>query len=71
MKFIDLKSIIIGALGMLLVFSSFGFRSDTDELGHLTVRSLTVEDDRGIIMGYLGKELVKQVSWLILAPKQI
>ena len=46
---------IIGALGMLLVFSSFGFRSDTDELGHLTVRSLTVEDDRGVIMGYLGK----------------
>ena len=55
MIFIDVKSMIIGALVMILIFTSFGFRNETDELGHLTVRSLTVEDDRGVIMGYLGK----------------
>ena len=54
MKKIDPKSLIIGALATMLVFSSLGLRSKTDELGHLVVRSLTIEDDRGVIMGYLG-----------------
>ncbi len=54
MKKIDLKSLIIGALATMLVFSTLGLRSKTDELGHLVVRSLTIEDDRGVIMGYLG-----------------
>ena len=54
MKSIDLKSMIIGVLGTLLIFSTFGFRTQTDELGHLVVRSLTIEDDKGVIMGYLG-----------------
>ena len=54
MKVIDPKSLIIGALGTLLIFTAFGFRTQTDELGHLVVRSLTIEDDRGVIMGYLG-----------------
>ena len=46
--------LIIGILSTLLVFSTLGLRSKTDELGHLVVRSLTIEDDRGVIMGYLG-----------------
>ena len=54
MRVIDPKSIIIGVLGTLLIFSTLGFRAKTDELGHLVVRSLTIEDDRGVIMGYLG-----------------
>ena len=39
MKKIDLKSLIIGILSTLLVFSTLGLRSKTDELGHLVVRS--------------------------------
>ena len=54
MRVIDPKSAVIGALGMLLILATFGFRPDTDELGHLTVRSLTIENDRGVIMTYLG-----------------
>ena len=54
MKVIDVKSVIIGALVTLLILSNLGFRTETDELGHLIVRSLTVEDDRGVIMSYLG-----------------
>ena len=54
MKVIDPKSTLIGVLGTLLVFSTLGLRPKTDELGHLVVRSLTIEDDRGVIMGYLG-----------------
>ena len=54
MRVIDPKSIIIGVLGTLLIFATLGFRAKTDELGHLVVRSLTIEDDRGVIMGYLG-----------------
>ena len=54
MKVIDIKSVIIGSLITLLIFSNLGFRPETDELGHLIVRSLTVEDDRGVIMSYLG-----------------
>ena len=54
MKKIDLKSLLIGILSTMLVFSTLGLRSKTDELGHLVVRSLTIEDDRGVIMGYLG-----------------
>ena len=44
---IDLKSLLIGVLLTMLVFSTLGLRSKTDELGHLVVRSLTIEDDRG------------------------
>ena len=51
MKVIDPKSMLIGILITLLVFSTLGLRSKTDELGHLVVRSLTIEDDRGVIMG--------------------
>ena len=54
MKVIDIKSIIIGILITLLFLAVYGFRSETDELGHLVVKSITVEDDRGVIMGYLG-----------------
>ena len=54
MKVIDPKSMLIGALGVLLVLSILGLRPKTDELGHLVVRSLTIEDDRGVIMCYLG-----------------
>ena len=54
MKVIDPKSMLIGILITLLVFSTLGLRPKTDELGHLVVRSLTIEDDRGVIMGYLG-----------------
>ena len=50
MRVIDVKSAIIGALMALLIISNLGFRNETDELGHLIVRSLTVEDDRGVIM---------------------
>ena len=52
MKVIDPKSMLIGILITLLVFSTLGLRPKTDELGHLVVRSLTIEDDRGVIMGY-------------------
>ena len=41
MKTIDPKSIIIGVLGTLFIFSTLGLRPKTDELGHLVVRSLT------------------------------
>ena len=54
MKVIDPKSMLIGALATLLIFTTLGLRPKTDELGHLVVRSLTIEDDRGVIMGYLG-----------------
>ena len=54
MKVIDPKSMLIGVLITLLAFSTLGLRPKTDELGHLVVRSLTIEDDRGVIMGYLG-----------------
>ena len=54
MKVIDPKSLIIGALGTLLIFTAFGFRTQTDELGHLVVRSLTIEDDRIGYNHYLG-----------------
>ena len=57
MKVIDPKSMLIGILITLLVFSTLGLRPKTDELGHLVVRSLTIEDDRGVIMGYLGNIL--------------
>ncbi len=53
MKVIDIKSTIIGILITLLVFSIYGFRQKTDELGHLVVKSITVEDDRGVVMGYI------------------
>ena len=51
---IDLKSLIIGALLTLLVFSTLGLRSKTDELGHLVVRSLTIEDDQRCDYGLFG-----------------
>ena len=54
MKFIDVKSAIIGVLITLLFLSIYGFRPETDELGHLVVKSITVEDDRGVVMGYMG-----------------
>ena len=54
MKVIDIKSIIIGVLITLLILSVFGFRPETDELGHLVVKSITIEDDRGVVMGYMG-----------------
>ena len=54
MRFIDVKSTIIGVLITLLFLSIFGFRPETDELGHLVVKSITVEDDRGVVMGYMG-----------------
>ena len=54
MTVIDPKSMLIGVLITLLAFSTLGLRPNTDELGHLVVRSLTIEDDRGVIMGYLG-----------------
>ena len=49
MKAIDLKSILIGILITLLFLSVFGFRPETDELGHLVVKSITIEDDRGVV----------------------
>ena len=54
MKVIDIKSIIIGVLITLLILSVYGFRPETDELGHLVVKSITIEDDRGVVMGYMG-----------------
>ena len=54
MKFIDVKSAIIGVLITLLFLSIYGFRPEADELGHLVVKSITVEDDRGVVMGYMG-----------------
>ena len=39
MKFIDVKSAIIGVLITLLFLSIYGFRPETDELGHLVVKS--------------------------------
>ncbi len=54
MKFIDIKSFLIGILSTLLIITTFGFKNKSDEFGHLVVRSLTIEDDRGVIMGYLG-----------------
>ena len=57
MKAIDLKSILIGVLITLLFLSTFGFRPETDELGHLVVKSITIEDDRGVVMGYMGNGL--------------
>ena len=54
MKFIDIKSFLIGILSTLLIITTFGFKNKSDEFGHLIVRSLTIEDDRGVIMGYLG-----------------
>ena len=47
MRVIDIKSIIIGILITLLFLAVYGFRSETDELGHLVVKSITVADDRG------------------------
>ena len=46
MKTIDLKSILIGALITLLFLSIFGFRPETDELGHLVVKSITIEENK-------------------------
>ena len=54
MKVLDIKSMIIGVLITLLFLSIYGFRPETDELGHLVVKSITVEDDRGVVMGYMG-----------------
>jgi len=39
---IDIKSAMIGMLFTLLILSVFGFRTETDELGHLVVKSLTI-----------------------------
>ena len=49
MKVIDPKSMLIGVLITLLIFTTLGLRPKTDELGHLVVRSLTIEDD-GLVM---------------------
>ena len=49
MKFIDVKSAIIGVLITLLFLSIYGFKPETDELGHLVVKSITVEDDLSLI----------------------
>ena len=57
MKVIDPKSMLIGVLITLLVFTTLGLRPKTDELGHLVVKSITVEDDRGVVMGYMGNGL--------------
>jgi len=54
MKVIDPKSMLIGVLITLLAFSTLGLRPNTDELGHLVVRSLTIEDDRGVFVQVLG-----------------
>ena len=54
MKAIDLKSILIGVLITLLFLSAFGFRPETDELGHLVVKSITIEDERAVVIGYMG-----------------
>jgi len=54
MKVIDIKSTIIGVMTTLLILSVYGFRPETDELGHLVVKSITIEDDRGVVMGYMG-----------------
>ena len=67
MKVIDPKSMLIGILITLLVFSTLGLRPKTDELGHLVVRSLTIEDDRGVIMGYLGNGYMMNLHMLALA----
>ena len=42
MKVIDPKSMLIGALATLLIFTTLGLRPKTDELGHLVVRSLSL-----------------------------
>ena len=42
MKVIDIKSIIIGVLITLLILSVYGFRPETDELGHLVVKNITI-----------------------------
>ena len=62
MKVIDIKSIIIGVLIALLILSVYGFRSETDELGHLVVKSITIEDDRGVVMGYMGNGYMQTLS---------
>ena len=66
MKVIDIKSIIIGILITLLFLAVYGFRSETDELGHLVVKSITVEDDRGVIMGYLGNGYMQSIVLSII-----
>ena len=64
---IDMKSIIIGVLGTLLIFISIGATEDDHNLGDITVNSITVLDNgeggfistfnnNGEITSYLGTD---------------
>ena len=54
MNKIDVKSAIIGIVGTVLVFVLFGAKTKSDNLGDITVSSITVVDEDGKDMGVLG-----------------
>ena len=45
MMSIDIKSVLIGVLGTLLIFISIGATKQNDNLGDITVNSITVLDN--------------------------
>jgi len=67
MMSIDIKSVLIGVLGTLLIFTSIGATKQNDNLGDITVNSITVLDNGeggfirtlnkdGEITSYLGTD---------------
>ena len=67
MMSIDIKSVLIGVLGTLLIFISIGATKQNDNLGDITVNSITVLDNgeggfistfnkNGEITSYLGTD---------------
>ena len=53
MKKIDFKSVIIGILGTTLIFVSLGATKQTQNFGHITVKSLSLVDDNDEMLAKL------------------
>ena len=62
MKIIDIKSVIIGVLGTILVFVSIGAKSQYEHLSDIVCNSITVLDRHPIL------ELVKMVMVFFQPP---
>ena len=43
MKNLDLRSVIIGILGSALIFTLYGMRFQDENLGDITVKSITIK----------------------------
>ena len=54
MKKIDIKSVIIGVLGTALIFVTMGATKQYEEFGDIVVNSISVKDENGKILVFLG-----------------